>query len=174
MEPHEKNRGEAADAIAELDALYHRAPEILPRLAARKRWLLAELEKLAAYERMLEERREEAAREEAPPAVNAAPPAAAAAAAPRSPRGRKPKAAPPPEPISELRTLSLPASCLLILRDAGRVMLLNEILERLHPYRPNLSVATLRTTLLRLAKLGQLAAGRNDEGRSTYALVPKA
>lgn len=173
MEPHEKNRGEAADAIAELDALYHRAPEILPRLQARKRWLLAELEKLAAYERMLEERREEAAREEAPPAPDAAPPAAAAAP-PRPPRGRKPKAAPPPEPMSELRTLSLPASCLLILRDAGRVMLLNEILERLLPYRPNLSVATLRTTLLRLAKLGQLAAGRNDEGRSTYTLVPKA
>jgi hypothetical protein len=172
MEPHEKNRGEAADAIAELDALYHRAPEILPRLQARKRWLLAELEKLAAYERMLEERREEAAREEAPPAVEAAPAAAPATAAPRSPRGRKPKAA--PEPMSELRTLSLPASCLLILRDAGRVVLLNEILDRLLPYRPTLSIATLRTTLLRLAKLGQLAAGRNDEGRSTYTLPPRA
>lgn len=128
MDLHEDDPGEAAEVIAELDALSQQAPEILSRLQARKRWLLAELEKVARYERMLNEYCDTA----------------------------------------ELRTASLPAACLEILRAAGRSLMLSEIHQTIRVYRPTVTIATLRTTLSRLAHKRQVLACNNAEGRSTY------
>jgi hypothetical protein len=172
MEPHEEHPGEAAEVIAELDALSQRAPEILPRLQARKRWLLAELEKVARYERMLNECCEEATLRAASPTDEPLPAAPGGRSASR--RARKAQTAPAPDPMAELRTASLPEASLKILRAAGRSLMTSEVHQTIRAYRPTVTIATLRTTLLRLAHKRQVLTGKTAEGRTTFALLAAA